>query len=69
MLNQETYLIDYNKVSINGWVSREGDSEVKIKMHYVYFGVFLGSTPEGKKGQKRIEYEEKSSCGADPMNA
>lgn len=55
MLNQETYLIDYNKVSINGWVSREGDSEVKIKMHYVYFGVFLGSTPEGKKGQKRIE--------------
>lgn len=41
-------------VSISGWVSCKAISEVEVRVHYSYYGVLLGSTPEGKRGRKSI---------------
>lgn len=68
MLEHETYLMNYNKVSINIWVPREVDSEVEIRVCIGFYKVLLGSTPKGKKGRKRIG-NKKSSCSTDSVKA
>ena len=68
MLEQETYLMNYNKVSINSWAPREADSEVEIRLCIGFYRVLLGSTLKGKKGRKRIG-NKKSSCSTDSVKS
>lgn len=68
MLEQEIYLMNYNKVSINSWAPGEADSEVEIRVCIGFYKVLLGSTPKGKKRRKRIG-NKKSSCSTESVKA
>lgn len=66
MLEQETSLINYNKLSIRviGLLEKR-TLLVEIGAYWVYYRVFLS---EGKKKRKRIG-NEKSSCSTDSVKA
>lgn len=66
MLEQETSLINYNKLSIRviGLLEKR-TLLVEIGAYWVYYRVFLS---EGKKKRKRIG-NKKSSCSTDSVKA